>query len=78
MIDLTRYLDPALDAEAKAFLAEAVATLGERGASSLPVLWPRLARSIGRAPLDAGRVEEHDAVADLSAGRALGASPNSG
>ena len=62
-------VQPLLDADARAFLAKAGAELEAKGPAHLPVLWPQLARTVGRTPLAAGRVEDGEAVVDLAAWR---------
>lgn len=74
MHDLQPLLDSVLDADAKAFLAQAKAKLQADGANALPVLWAQLARRIGREPLSGARTDlEGGIVADLAAWRACDA-----
>lgn len=58
-----------LDLEGHLWLAAARSALAEKGPDHLPVLWPQLARRLGRAPLPAGPVEVDDIQADFSAWR---------
>jgi hypothetical protein len=69
MIDVRPLLDARLDADARAFLERAERELEERGSSHLPVLFPQLARKLGRHGLGGSRVLEGEMDVDLSAWR---------
>jgi len=64
---------PLLDDDARAWLGRARDDLAARGPSRLPVLWPQLARSLGRARLEAGVVQDGPARVDLGVWRACDA-----
>ena len=72
-VDVEALLAPVLDDASRSWLADARHALAERGKAHLPVLWAQLARRIGRARLDAGRVHDGDVEADLDAWRACDA-----
>ncbi len=73
MYDILPTLDPVLSEEARAWLTKARAALAEKGAAHLPILFPQLARTIGRHGLGGARVAHGDTDADLSAWRACDA-----
>ncbi|MDJ0975082.1 MAG: EboA domain-containing protein [Planctomycetota bacterium] len=73
MYDILPVLDPVLTDDARAWLAKARETLAEKGAAHLPILFPQLARTIGRHGLGGARVQVEDADVDLAAWRACDA-----
>lgn len=62
-----------LEKDASAFADDARQALAAKGAGHLPVLFPQLARRVGRTPLDASRTRERDRILDLGAWRACDA-----
>ncbi len=73
MIDLAPILDPVLAPDAAEWLRDAQATLAEKGAAHLPILFPQLARRIGRHGLGGSVVEDAGMRANLGAWRACDA-----
>lgn len=73
MYDVRSVLDPVLADDARRWLDDARATLARKGAAHLPILFPQLARTIGRHGLGGTRVVEGDVEADLGAWRACDA-----
>jgi hypothetical protein len=70
MLDTAPFLSQHLDENARAFLEEAQAAVGEKGVAHIGVLLPQLARRVGREPLrDAGHETRGDLQLDLSAWR---------
>ncbi|MFV1957869.1 MAG: EboA domain-containing protein, partial [Planctomycetota bacterium] len=69
MFDVTPHLEASLSEEGRAWFARAREELAARGPDHLPILFPQLARRLGRTRLDAPRVEEGEVVVDLGAWR---------
>lgn len=73
MFDVTPILEPALTPEAVTWLNEAEAALAEKGAPHLAILFPQLARRIGRHGLGGTQVEHEGCRVDLGSWRACDA-----